>query len=74
MHKEKHALSDEENHFDSSNDSDEDMEELANDEQEKLFLHINTCLLEDLMDNGLDSFVQEKRTNLDHEFDFEGID
>jgi hypothetical protein len=51
MHEEKHALSDEEDHFDSLNDSNEDMEELVDDEQEKLFLHINTCLLEDLVDN-----------------------
>jgi len=53
MHEEKHVLFDEENHSNSFNDSDEDMEELVNDEQEKLFLHINTRLLEDLMDNGL---------------------
>lgn len=53
MHEEKQTLSNEEDHFDSSNDSNEDIEELADDEQGKLFMHNNTCLLEDLMDDGL---------------------
>jgi len=53
MHEEKHVLFDEEDHSHSFNDSDEDMEELVNDEQGKKNLHINTGLLEDLMDNGL---------------------
>jgi hypothetical protein len=57
MHERKHALSNEEDHFDSSNDLDENMEELADDEQGKLFLQNNIGLLEDLMDNGLKTFV-----------------
>jgi hypothetical protein len=63
MHEEKHALSNEVDHSDSFNDSDEDMEELANDEQEKLFLHINTSSLEDVVDNGLETFVQKEGPN-----------
>lgn len=63
MHEEKHALSDEEDHSDFFNDSDEDMEELADDEQEKLFLHMNTSSLEDVVDNGLETFVQKEGPN-----------
>jgi hypothetical protein len=37
MHEEKHVLFDEEDHSDSFNDSDKDMEELVNDEQENCF-------------------------------------
>jgi hypothetical protein len=39
------------------------VEKLADDEQGKLFLHNNTWLLEDLMDNSLETFVQEKGPN-----------
>jgi hypothetical protein len=63
MHEEKHALFDEEDHLNSSNDSNENMEELTYDEQEKMFLNINIGLLEDLMDNGLEAFVQEEGPN-----------
>jgi hypothetical protein len=38
MHEGKHALIDEKDLFDSSNDLDEEMEELAHDEQGKLFM------------------------------------
>ncbi len=63
MHEEKHALSDEENHFDSFDDSNENTEELVNDEQGKLFLHNNTCLSKDLMGNGLETFMQKEGPN-----------
>ncbi len=58
MHEEKHVLPDEEDHSDSSyDDLNENMEELTNDEQGKLVMYNNTRLIEDLMDNGLETFV-----------------
>lgn len=60
VHEEKHALFGEEDHYNSSDDLDEEMEELIDDEQGKLFLQNDTNLLEDLMDNGVETFVKEK--------------
>jgi hypothetical protein len=62
-HGEKHALFGEEDHYDYSDDLDEEMEELIDDEQGKSFLQNDTSLLEDRMDNGLEIFVKEEGPN-----------
>ncbi len=59
----KHALSGEENHYDSFDDLDEEMEELIDDEQGKLFLQNDTSLSKDRMDNGSENFVKEEGPN-----------
>jgi hypothetical protein len=72
MHERKHALCDKEDHSNFSNDLDEKMEELADDEEGKLFLQNNTSLLKYFMDNGLETFAQ-KNIELHHKFDYRRV-
>jgi hypothetical protein len=56
-------LSNEEINFNSSDDSDEEMEEMVDDEQGRLFLQDKSKVAKDLRDNMIKLFVQKEGTN-----------
>ncbi len=63
MSEDNQTLSNDEINFNSFDDSNEQMEKMANDEQGRLFLQDKLEVVKDLMDNMIELFVQKEGTN-----------
>lgn len=63
LQKDNQTLSNDEINFNSSDDSNEEMEEMVDDEQGRLFLQDKLEMIKDLMDNMIELFVQKEGTN-----------
>jgi hypothetical protein len=63
LQKDTQTLSNDEINFNSSDDSDEEMEEMVDDEQGRLFLQDKSKVAKDLRDNMIKLFVQKEGTN-----------
>jgi hypothetical protein len=63
LQKDTQTLSNDEINFNSSDDLDEEMEEMVDDEQGRLFLQDKSKVAKDLRDNMIKLFVQKEGTN-----------
>ncbi len=63
LQKDNQTLSNDEINFNSSDDLNEEMEEMVDDEQRRLFLQDKLEVVKDLMDNMIEFFVQKEGTN-----------